>query len=198
MRGDMSAKTKGGLLPILLVIGVVVAMTQTDVGHEVGVVLGIVDSAPGDVVVPPTDRGRVKDCTPEQLTKNKRCRDLPVMVFDAARMPYISRHITMAWQVGHPALLHRGGVGTGGTNRSLACTTVRKAELKPSSCDEYPLASTTEGGAGASTQGVPGGEQLIQGGIVNGTYAKNRMKTGDEFLVVVINGDKIASEAHKG
>lgn len=194
----MSTKSKSGLLPILLVVGAVVAVTQTDIANEVGVALGIVDSAPGDIVVPPNDRGRIKECTPEQLTKDKRCKDLPVMVFDAARMPYISRHITMAWQAGHPALLHRGELGTGGTNRSLACTAPRKVELKPGSCDEYPFASTAEGGVGASTQAVPGSEQLIQGGVVNGTYSKNKMKPGDEFLVVVVNSDKIAAEAFKG
>ncbi|WP_424183866.1 NucA/NucB deoxyribonuclease domain-containing protein [Actinokineospora sp. G85] len=194
----MSTKTKSGLLPILLVAGVVVAVTQTEIAQEVGEALGIVDSAPGDMIVPPSDRGRVKECTPEQLTKDKRCKDLPVMVFDAARMPYISRHITMAWQAGHPALLHRGEVGSGGTNRSLACTELRKVELKPTSCDEYPFASTMEGGAAASTQGVPGREQKIQGGVVNGTYTKNKMQPGAEFLVVVINSGDIAQEPFKG
>ncbi|MDQ3576805.1 MAG: NucA/NucB deoxyribonuclease domain-containing protein [Actinomycetota bacterium] len=194
----MSTKTKSGLLPVLLVAGLVVAVMQTDLAQGVGEALGIVESSPGDIVVPPVNRARVKECTPEQLMKDKRCKNLPVMVFDAVRMPYISRHITMAWQAGHPALLHRGEQGTGGTNRSLVCTAQRKVELKPASCDEYPFASTMEGGAGASTEGVPNREQQIQGGIVNGTYAKNNMQTGDQFLVVVINGDEIATEALKG
>ncbi|SDD24910.1 Deoxyribonuclease NucA/NucB [Actinokineospora iranica] len=160
--------------------------------------IGIGESEAGGVLVPPGFRDRVKECTPEQLTKDKRCEDLPVMVFDAGRMPYIARHVTMAWQAGQLALLHRAEKGTGGTNRSLACTGPRKQEMKPASCDEYPLASSLEGGAGASTQAVPGGEQFIQGGVVNSTYQKNNMKTGDEFLVVVINGDKIPQEAYKG
>ncbi|MDQ3404442.1 MAG: hypothetical protein M3548_13795 [Actinomycetota bacterium] len=65
----MSTKTKSGLLPVLLVAGLVVAVMQTDLAQDVGEALGIVESSSGDIVVPPANRGRVKGCTPESKSR---------------------------------------------------------------------------------------------------------------------------------
>jgi hypothetical protein len=51
--------------------------------------------------------------------------------------------------------------------------------------DEYPFASTLQGGRGASIAGVPKIEQRRQGGALRGFYAKERVQVGDQFLVVV-------------
>ena len=52
--------------------------------------------------------------------------------------------------------------------------------------DEYPFASTLEGGEGADVKLVPIQEQRIQGGVINGFYSKNNMNPGDCFYVKVV------------
>jgi Deoxyribonuclease NucA/NucB len=54
------------------------------------------------------------------------------------------------------------------------------------SCDEYPFASTDEGGAGASIANVPVAEQHTQGGLMSGFYSSQRMLDGDSFHVAVV------------
>jgi len=59
------------------------------------------------------------------------------------------------------------------------------------SCDEYPFASTYQGGAGASTMPVPGWEQSVQGGVNSSFYQGNNnqlrpLVNGDIFAVVVV------------
>ena len=55
-------------------------------------------------------------------------------------------------------------------------------------CDEYPFASTREGGSAlpASSRGwawVPAAEQRSQGGLINAFYNANRVLNGDAFWV---------------
>ncbi len=57
-------------------------------------------------------------------------------------------------------------------------------------CDEYPFASTREGGSGVppNSRGwawVPAGEQRSQGGLINSFYNANRVLNGDAFWVQV-------------
>ena len=195
----MATKTGTGLGGLIVVGLLVYGATQTEIGQQIITGLGsIVDPAPADMLVPPDQVGRVKECTPEALTRDKRCKNLAILPVDAAKMPNIALHTKLAWAAGHPALLHRGEPGSGTANRALACTAAIKAQLKPLSCDEYPHASSQEGGANASTAGVPGGEQRIQGGTVNATYTVNNLQPGDEFLVVILNTAKIPAEFAKG
>jgi hypothetical protein len=196
----VSTKTKGGiLLPILLAVAGYLVVTETTVVRDVISVLGFGgEPAPTGTLVPPTHADRMKDCTPEQLTKDKRCKNLPIVPIDAAKMPYIARHIAMAWQLGQPALLHKTNEENRKANNSLACNEPRKAALKPASCDEYPFASSIEGGPDASTQGVPLSEQRIQGGTIRATYSTNNIQEGDEYLVIIVNPAKIATDAYKG
>ncbi|SDD50118.1 hypothetical protein [Actinokineospora iranica] len=137
----MGTKTSSGLGG-LIVVGALVTgfLVFTEQGQEVLDSLGVEpESAPGDIIVPPDQISRIKECTPEVLTKDKRCKNLAVLPVDAAKMPYIARHTQQAWAAGHPALLHRGEEGAGEAKRALACTTRVKVELKPASCDEYPV-----------------------------------------------------------
>ncbi|MFI9599962.1 NucA/NucB deoxyribonuclease domain-containing protein [Streptomyces sp. NPDC052043] len=57
----------------------------------------------------------------------------------------------------------------------------------PQSCDEYPFASTFEGGVGAQTMGVPLSEQRTQFKDLGSFMASNKIQKGDQFLVTVIN-----------
>jgi hypothetical protein len=168
----MATKTGSGLGGLILV-GALVFLVATEPGQQILSDVGIgVQAALADMLVPPDQTYRVKECTPEVLTRDKRCNNLAVLPVDAAKMPYIARHTQQAWGQGHPVLLHRGEEGTGSSNRALACTNAIKTALKPASCDEYPIASSAEGGTNASTAGVPLKEQTVQGGTVRATSAR--------------------------
>jgi len=67
-------------------------------------------------------------------------------------------------------------------NRANAC----KGFLGCGSPDEYPFASTLEGGSGAFVSGVPIAEQRIQGGVINNFYRKAGILNGGRFNVTVI------------
>jgi len=56
------------------------------------------------------------------------------------------------------------------------------------SWDEYPFASSVEGGNPAlgSIMAVPVHEQSIQGGIIAGSYLIEKITPGQKFVVVVI------------
>lgn len=54
--------------------------------------------------------------------------------------------------------------------------------------DEFPYASTEEGGAGSSVACVPKSEQAIQGGQLRAVY--RNMKAGDQFLVVPVSNEE--------
>ena len=56
--------------------------------------------------------------------------------------------------------------------------------LRPDgSCDEYPFASTDQGGAGASAANVQLRQNRIQGGLIGGFYRSQRILTNDAFWV---------------
>jgi hypothetical protein len=104
-----------------------------------------------------------------------------VFVVHANRNPAIAVHIRAAQAAGKPAILHRV-VPTPRDRRPGACRGWRG----PGSCDQYPFASTYEGGAGkASIAGVPVQEQRFQGGDLLAFYRRHRIGNGDAFVVVV-------------
>ncbi len=55
------------------------------------------------------------------------------------------------------------------------------------SCDEFPFASTQQGGAGAVSMCVPTREQHVQGGQLSGLYRK--MNLGESFVVITVPDD---------
>ena len=54
------------------------------------------------------------------------------------------------------------------------------------SWDEYPFASSEQGGAGASVAPVPLHENLVQGGIIGASYLIENIKPNDFFTVVIV------------
>jgi hypothetical protein len=110
-------------------------------------------------------------------------RRLPVFVVDSNKTPAIAEHVRAALAAGQPRVLTRASGARQRANRRAACG--RWPRGSPLSCDEYPFASTLEGGRGASIAGVPKLEQRRQGGALRAFYAKAKVKVGDPFLVVV-------------
>ena len=56
---------------------------------------------------------------------------------------------------------------------------------KGMSCDEYPFASTYEGGTGAVIAAVPIKENSSQGGQLSAFYRRNSIQDGDCFEVQI-------------
>ena len=106
-----------------------------------------------------------------------------MFVVESKATPAIAEHVRAAQAAGQPRVLTRASGARQRANRRAACGQWPRGSTL--SCDEYPFASTLEGGRGASIAGVPRVEQRRQGGALRAFYAKERVRVGDEFLVVV-------------
>lgn len=74
-------------------------------------------------------------------------------------------------------------------NNAAACANFVSNPPVATSCDEYPFASTQEGGAGASIRAVSLEANKSQGGILVGGYNSWRILDGDAYYVQVIIDD---------
>lgn len=96
-------------------------------------------------------------------------------------MPNIAKNIENAQLAGHPDILTYGGPGMNQVNRPAALRGIPR--LPRLSIDEYPFASTLEGGDGAWVGHVPPREQHIQGGVFGQFLLRNNLGPGDSFRV---------------
>ena len=100
--------------------------------------------------------------------------------------PNIYQNTVNAIAEGKSNVLTYGGVGynamTG--NRDAALSAIHGTRPTGMSYDEYPYASTVQGGAGSRVQLVPVREQNVQGGQLRGLYST--MKPGESFIVVPV------------
>lgn len=97
--------------------------------------------------------------------------------------PNIYRHTLNAFRQGKPEILHYDSDAARQNMRrkgSLLNIPIKANYQR----DEYPYASTFEGGIGALVEYVPSRENSIQGGTLGGLYRK--LKQGDAFLVVPV------------
>lgn len=139
-------------------------------------------------------RPQVSVCTPETIVAEKRCGDLRVLFVDASRMPFIARNTKLAWEDGSPAVLTMNRAKQD-ANRNTACPErLKKTYIHGGSCDEYPMATTEEGGAAARTEEVPRRENGCQGG----SYVRQYPPDGERFLVVISHPDLVAAGPYTG
>lgn len=159
------------------------------VGANDAVTLGEGEAA---LLVATNAKAKLVNCEPETIVAERSCDGLRILVVDASRMPFIARNTRMAWESGHPAMLTMNRTKMS-ANRGVACP---KSFPKPhgGQCDEYPMASTEEGGANARTEEVPGRENQCQGGMYGPQYPPD----GQRFLVVITHPDLVASGPFTG
>ena len=98
--------------------------------------------------------------------------------------PTIAAHVAI-YQGGIPQLLTRVDKAQAVRNRAAAIGKRAPAGFGKS-WDEYPFASTRQGGAGASVIPVPAPENWMQGGIIGAAYSIEDINVGDDFWAVVI------------
>lgn len=111
--------------------------------------------------------------------------ELPTLVFTRSSFPNIAKNIRAALNEGKPEVLTRlAGRSKIRANRRAAL----RGAPRPAagmSLDEYPMASTHEGGAGSRVMAVPANEQNSQGGTMSSFYQKHKLVDGDKFRVKV-------------
>jgi hypothetical protein len=120
-----------------------------------------------------------------------------VINFDGANFPCISYNIASAQAAGATANLNRTtNAATIAANRTAACggaaadvTALNNAggPGTPASCDEYPFASSTQGGAGAQALIVPAFENQAQGGALAQFYQNNNIANNGAYTVTTSN-----------
>ncbi|WP_193199654.1 NucA/NucB deoxyribonuclease domain-containing protein [Nostoc sp. MG11] len=113
-----------------------------------------------------------------------KAQSLPTITFSRSRIPNIASHIATAQARGYPSILTRTTISAEiDQNRREACRNFISQPPNNTSCDEYPFASSREGGAGSSIRAVPPTEQNIQGGIISSFYRNNSIRNGSRFRV---------------
>ncbi|MEP6849364.1 MAG: NucA/NucB deoxyribonuclease domain-containing protein, partial [Acidobacteriota bacterium] len=107
---------------------------------------------------------------------------LPTLLFDYNTHPDLAENIWHAQRAGHPETLTWQGPSR--VNRTNALRDVPSGILTR---DEYPFASTAEGGTGAWVGHVPGSQNFSQGRMIQNFVKANNMQPGNRFVVCVIN-----------
>lgn len=196
----LATKSKGGvLLPVVILVAAALYFGGTKVVDWGQRVIDVLTGGNSDFAVASAAKALVKHCSTEQVLNDRKCGDMKIVVLNAAKMPLIGRNIQLAWSEGKPYILHKDAPGSDQVKRNVVCgAQVFKAQYPKGSCDEYPFASSVEGGEGARTEEVPLREQNCQGGSLRGAYRKAGVTEGDAFLVVLSNPDSIADSTFTG
>jgi hypothetical protein len=100
----------------------------------------------------------------------------------ASKYPQLAENITNAQKAGHPSVLTHGG--SSAANRAGALDSV--PNIKGLSRDEYPFASSMQGGQGSWVGHVPASQQNAQGALIKNFLQQNGIKPGDQYRVVVV------------
>lgn len=195
----MASKTTTRLVVMAALVGAAVYFAPKAV-NKVGTFLGDLVGANDAVtigegetalMVAANAEAKVINCATATILNRKSCDGLHILIVDAARMPFIARNTKLAWESGLPAVLTMDRVKQG-DNRKQAC---RKFKASfGGQCDEYPMATTAEGGADARTEEVPRRENACQGGSYKHQYPPD----GERFMVVISRPDLIASDSFAG
>lgn len=108
----------------------------------------------------------------------------PTYVLSSSSYPDIAK-FDKAEIAKHPSwsTLSRVSPAQAGKNRAVACKGFHPPP--PYSCDEFPYASTAQGGKGAAVQKVLLTENTAQGGNLGAFYNANRLFYGEKFHVKV-------------
>ena len=108
-------------------------------------------------------------------------KTLPELKISAGRYPELADNILNAQKAGHPNVLTHGG--NSAANRAAALDGV--PNIRPLSRDEYPFASSLEGGGGSWIGHVPVSQQNAQGAILKNFFKQNSIKAGDQYQVII-------------
>jgi hypothetical protein len=111
----------------------------------------------------------------------------PKIAFSKTHTPNIAENIENAQKNGAPKTLNRATSKSEIRKNRREALRGLNAPDKGLSLDEYPFASSKQGGTGAFVKPVPVSEQNIQGGKLSSFYKKHKLGEGDEFDVEVVD-----------
>ena len=117
----------------------------------------------------------------EAAVVKEGAKTLPEVRFSAGRYPELAENISHAQRAGHPSVLTHAG--NSAANRAASLDGV--PNIRPLSRDEYPFASSLEGGAGSWIGHVPVSQQNAQGAILKNFFKQNNIQPGDQYRVIV-------------
>ena len=114
--------------------------------------------------------------------KRPRC---PTISFPCAQMPNVCANIRNAFRMGKPRQLQRT-TNPSQIRRNRRQSGCRRLGRRTGyNCDEYPFASSLQGGSGAVVKLVPIRENSVQGGMLAAFYRRNNIGHGGCFKVKV-------------
>jgi hypothetical protein len=108
--------------------------------------------------------------------------EIPTVTFSASRYPELAENIRNAQLAGHPEILTYGGAAR--ANRTAALDGLYRIP-RILSRDEYPFASTLEGGESSWVGHIPGWQNSAQGGVLSHFYRTNNIGPGSRFRVMI-------------
>jgi len=106
-----------------------------------------------------------------------------IVPIPASVIPNVAQNVAVG-QLTTPGPLQRAPIVRTVVNRYNA-TKGRGSAGAGMSWDEYPFASTYQGGSPAVVRPVPAQENWVQGGIIAAAYAIEKINVGDWFTVVI-------------
>jgi RHS repeat-associated protein len=107
---------------------------------------------------------------------------LPELEISASKYPDLAENISNAIEAGHPDVLTHGGDVA--ANRAAALADV--PNIPGLSRDEFPFASSMEGGEGAWVGHIPPAQQNAQGGLISNFLRANGILPGMQYRVVIV------------
>ncbi|CAO1628901.1 unnamed protein product [Parajaminaea phylloscopi] len=115
-----------------------------------------------------------------------------ILSWDCSKIPNICSNDLFAIRcAGKSSTLHRDPTSATAHRAANACHSPNRCagDTANGSCDEYPYASSAEGGAGAITRCVPAHENSVQGGTLSSFYTRSKISNGDGYDVAFHNID---------
>ncbi|MGP8199412.1 MAG: NucA/NucB deoxyribonuclease domain-containing protein [Limisphaerales bacterium] len=109
-------------------------------------------------------------------------KTLPELQIVASKYPELAENILNAQLAGHPQVLTVGGDIA--ANRAAALEGI--PNIPGLSRDEYPFASSMEGGEGAWVGHIPVAQQNAQGGLISRFLIQNNLSAGSQYMVLIV------------
>jgi hypothetical protein len=114
---------------------------------------------------------------------------LPELRISASKYPDLAENMLHAQRAGHPNVLTHGGDAVINANRNAALHEPYKdfvPKIKGFTRDEYPFASSLEGGPGAWVGHVPVSQHNAQGALIKNFIDANKITPGMQYRVVIV------------
>jgi RHS repeat-associated protein len=115
---------------------------------------------------------------------------LPELRISASKYPQLAENIRHAQNAGHPDVLTHGGKAVIDANRNAALhQPYRDFVLNIGgglTRDEYPFASSLEGGAGSWVGHIPESQQNAQGALIRNFINANNIVPSTQYRVVIV------------